>query len=120
MLENLLDLVKQQAGEAIVNNPAIPNHQNDEAMDTYQEILEIDPTNPMVHLALADYYKSLNNKTEFFKEVRIAFENPELDVETKTKILASYYELSGENAEFKEQGYELCKITNGNKYCKSK
>ena len=32
MLENLLDLVKQQAGEAIVNNPAIPNQQNDEAI----------------------------------------------------------------------------------------
>jgi len=32
MLENLLELVKQQAGEAIVNNPAIPNQRNDEAI----------------------------------------------------------------------------------------
>lgn len=88
------------------------NNLNDKAMDTYQEILKIDPKNPMVHLALADYYKSVNNRAEFYKEIRIAFENPELDVETKTKILASYYELSEENAEFKAQGYELCKITN--------
>jgi len=29
MLENLLALVKQHAGEAVVNNPAIPNEQND-------------------------------------------------------------------------------------------
>ncbi|HLK27620.1 MAG TPA: hypothetical protein VKT28_03505 [Puia sp.] len=32
MLENLLDLIKQHAGEAITNNPAIPNSQNDAAV----------------------------------------------------------------------------------------
>ena len=34
MLDNLLDLVKQHAGEAIINNPAIPNERNDEAIST--------------------------------------------------------------------------------------
>ncbi len=32
MLENLVDLVKQQAGDVIVNNPAIPNERNEEAI----------------------------------------------------------------------------------------
>ncbi len=32
MLENLLDLVKKHAGNAIVNNPDIPNERNDEAI----------------------------------------------------------------------------------------
>src|ERR1700712_2203168 len=32
MLENLIDLVRQHAGNAIVNNPAIPNSQNDAAI----------------------------------------------------------------------------------------
>ena len=32
MFENLLDLVKQNAGDAIINNPAIPNEHNDEAV----------------------------------------------------------------------------------------
>lgn len=32
MLDNLLDLVKQVAGDAIVQNPAIPNERNDEAI----------------------------------------------------------------------------------------
>ncbi len=32
MLENLLDLVKQNAGDAIINNPAIPNDRNNEAI----------------------------------------------------------------------------------------
>lgn len=32
MFENLLNLVKEQAGDAIVNNPAIPNEHNDAAI----------------------------------------------------------------------------------------
>jgi Bacterial protein of unknown function (DUF937) len=32
MLDSLLDLVKQNAGSAIINNPAIPNERNDEAV----------------------------------------------------------------------------------------
>lgn len=34
MLETLMNLVRQQSGEAIVNNPAIPNEQNEDAMQT--------------------------------------------------------------------------------------
>ncbi|MFT3826772.1 MAG: hypothetical protein QM731_22810 [Chitinophagaceae bacterium] len=34
MLENLINLVKEQAGTAIVDNPAIPNDRNDEAIAT--------------------------------------------------------------------------------------
>lgn len=33
MFESLLNLVKQHAGEAIVNNPAIPNEKNNEAIN---------------------------------------------------------------------------------------
>lgn len=34
MFDNLLNLVKEHAGEAIINNPAIPNDRNDEALAT--------------------------------------------------------------------------------------
>lgn len=84
--------------------------QNDKALETYREVLKFDPDNPMVHLAMADYYKSLNDKENFFKEMRIAFENPDLDVDTKYKILASYYDLSAKNEEFKSEAYELAAI----------
>jgi uncharacterized protein YidB (DUF937 family) len=33
MLENLLDLVKQHAGESVVENPAVPNDQNQHVME---------------------------------------------------------------------------------------
>ena len=34
MLETLMKLVQQQAGQAVVNNPSIPNSQNDNVMQT--------------------------------------------------------------------------------------
>jgi hypothetical protein len=34
MLENLIQLVKENAGAAIINNPAIPNEHNDAACET--------------------------------------------------------------------------------------
>jgi uncharacterized protein YidB (DUF937 family) len=34
MFDNLLNLVKEHAGDAIVNNPAIPNEKNDEAIQS--------------------------------------------------------------------------------------
>ena len=34
MFENLLNLIKENAGEAIINNPAIPNEKNDAAIQT--------------------------------------------------------------------------------------
>jgi uncharacterized protein YidB (DUF937 family) len=34
MLENLLELIKENAGEAIINNPAIPNKHNNAAIET--------------------------------------------------------------------------------------
>lgn len=84
--------------------------QNAKALDTYREVLKIEPNNPMVHLALADYYKSVNDKENFFKEMKIAFENPDLDIDTKYKILSSYYDLSAHNEEFRQQAYELSSI----------
>jgi uncharacterized protein YidB (DUF937 family) len=37
MLENLINLVKEQAGDAIVNNPAIPNENNEAAIQSAGE-----------------------------------------------------------------------------------
>lgn len=34
MLENLIELIKENAGEAIIDNPAIPNEKNNAAIET--------------------------------------------------------------------------------------
>jgi len=82
----------------------------DKAMATYQEILKTDPNNPYIHLALADHYHKLNKEDDFFKEVKLAFMSPDLDVDNKVKILMSYYNITGEKNKYLEQAYELCKL----------
>jgi hypothetical protein len=34
MFENLINLVRQNAGDAVINNPSIPNEKNEEAVET--------------------------------------------------------------------------------------
>ncbi|MEP6746449.1 MAG: hypothetical protein ABJB86_01915 [Bacteroidota bacterium] len=59
MLENLLDLIKQNAGSAIVNNPAIPDQHNDAAiseagssiMDGLKKMISSGNTQDVVNLS---------------------------------------------------------------------
>ncbi len=89
------------------------NQQPEKAFQTYQEILKIDPNNPYIHLALADYYREQRKDDEFFKEVKIAFANEDLEIDKKVKILMSYYSLTEQYPQYKENAYELCKIMLG-------
>lgn len=80
----------------------------EKAFETYQELLKVDPTNPYVHLSLADYYRTLKQDDKSFAELMLAFQNEELDIDTKMSILTSYYELTEKNPEYKTQAYQLC------------
>ncbi len=84
------------------------NGKADKAYQTYQEILQRDPNNPYVHLALADYYRQQRKDDLFFKELNIAFESEELEIDQKIKILVSYYSVTEESTELKPQAYTLC------------
>lgn len=86
-------------------------NQPTKAMESYEQALKVEPNNPMVHLALADYYKLQNDKDNFYKEIKTAFENPELEPETKTKVLASFYQLAETDPSYTKQADELLDIT---------
>ena len=86
--------------------------QPEKAREVYAKILEIDPGNSVVHLALSDYYKLKGDDKTSFEELKLAFLNPELDVITKYNIAEIYYTTAkkyNSNA-FKLQGSELVKI----------
>ena len=75
-----------------------------------RKYFELDPTNGNVHLSLADYYRSIKDNAKSFDELQLAFSNTNLDIDTKVKILLSYYTLSEKSGELKEQAYTLLKI----------
>jgi tetratricopeptide (TPR) repeat protein len=86
----------------------LEQNEQEKAKSMYDKILEIDPSNPTVHLALHDYYGSRGEDIKAFDHLRKAFINPELDINTKAGIVGSFYTRAEQNAENAfEQGVEL-------------
>lgn len=84
--------------------------QPEKALDAYNDLLLVDPQNAYVHLSLADYYRSQKQNEKAFEEIKIAFKSKDLDIDTKVKILLSYYSITEVYAELKPDADELCKI----------
>lgn len=84
--------------------------ENQLAIETYNKVKEIDPENPFIHLSLADYYRNNGEKEKSIAELKQAFGNKNLDIETKITILSSYYSLNELHPELKEQSLEMCKM----------
>jgi tetratricopeptide (TPR) repeat protein len=84
--------------------------QPDKAFNAYNDLLKIDPNNAYVHLSIADYYRSKKENEKAFEEIKLAFKSKDLDIDTKVKILLSYYSITEVYAELKSDADELCKI----------
>lgn len=88
----------------------LANEMPEKAFKIYQQILKKDPDNPYAHLSLYDYYKSKNEDEKALEEAKLAFQSPDLNIDTKVQILLSYYSLSDKSATLKKEAFELNKI----------
>ncbi|MCC6817978.1 MAG: hypothetical protein IT245_03685 [Bacteroidia bacterium] len=70
MFENLLKLVQENAGDAIINNPSVPNERNDEAVGLASEGI-------MDHLKQLGSGGGLNSIMDMFKGGNVS-SNPEI------------------------------------------
>lgn len=84
--------------------------QNEKALSVLNDLLKLSPDDPYAHLTLADYYRTQHQKDKAFDEIKIAFKSKELDIDTKIKILLSYYSITETYSELKADADELCKI----------
>jgi tetratricopeptide (TPR) repeat protein len=62
----------------------------DEAIAILNKALRIEPNNPFAHLMLSDLNRQKGNKAEAEKEVQMAFNSAELDIDTKVRILVDF------------------------------
>jgi len=85
----------------------LDNNMSDKAFEIYEQILVLDPANANVHLSLADYYRKKGDMDKSFNELKLSFSNQNLDVDTKVKILLSYYTLTEKSDDLKSQAYTL-------------
>lgn len=88
------------------------NNEPEKAKAMYDQIIAIDPNNPLINLALHDYYSAQGKGAEAFACLKKAFQNPDLDLGTKASITDRFYKhaLEYNDVQSQENGMELAKI----------
>lgn len=81
--------------------------QDEKAIEVCNKIFEKFPNEPETHLLLAKYYENTGKNQQAFTHVVKAFENPELDIDEKVKILVQYFNIPNT---FKEETAEAAKL----------
>lgn len=110
-IQKLIDLYPREsryylmAGDLCLNNKLF-----EKAKSYYDKAILLDPTNPYVSISLADYYKKTNQRDKSFENLKTAFGNAQMDVDTKIKILMSYYSITETYDTLLTDAYSLTEI----------
>lgn len=88
----------------------LQNNKPDKAMEVCQTIFTIEPNDAETHLMLADYYENQNQDDKAFFHVKIAFENPDLNIDDKVKILIGYFNIPEKFKAEREESDTLIQI----------
>ncbi len=67
-------------------------NQEEKAIEMLKELVIADPQNGRAHLALADVYLKQNEEQKAYDELTLAFQSPDIDIDTKMNILISIHE----------------------------
>jgi Tfp pilus assembly protein PilF len=67
-------------------------------------------TEGMLHMALADVYRDNKNPEQSFAERKIAFANPDIDIDQKIRTVLEYIPQATADAESKKKALELSRI----------
>ena len=86
------------------------NDEKDKAFELFKKLAIIAPNNGRIHLTLADYYRDNGENSKSYSELKLAFKSSELNIDTKVRILVSYYQLISLNEQMAIQSYELAEI----------
>ncbi|TXK46061.1 tetratricopeptide repeat protein [Pontibacter qinzhouensis] len=97
-----IDKALQEGEKLIASNPTEVRYflsqaelynaaqKTDIAIQTLNKALRLEPGNPYAHLMLSDLNRQKGNTVESEKQVKLAFANPELDIDTKVRILVDF------------------------------
>lgn len=98
----------------ILSDMYMSNEMQDKALPVLQKMKELDPDSYLVNFSLAEYYRSQGKQVEFLDELKIAFENPKMNIDEKIKYVLTYYQVDSRDQIKKQEGISLCKsITKG-------
>ncbi len=84
--------------------------QSEKANEIYMRLAELNPDNPDVQIALADFYRTQGDNEKSYEYLKKAISNPLLDIDPKIEVLLSYYTITQRNPELLPQAYELATL----------
>lgn len=91
-IEKLAELYPREVRfPLMIGDLYMTNEMHHKAKTYYDRAYKIDSLDPYVNVALANFYKKTDNKTDSYGNLKIAFANPKMDIDTKVKVLLSYY-----------------------------
>ena len=94
----------------ILSELYILNDEKDKAFELFKRLSTISPNSGRIHLTLSDYYRDNKENEKSYYHLKLAFNSPELNLDTKIRILISYYQLVSINKNMQSQAYELADI----------
>lgn len=66
------------------------NNKVDDAIKLYDKILQLEPDNGIAHFAYADYYRSKNDKTNYYKHTLLGMGSANIEARTKLTLLVGF------------------------------
>jgi tetratricopeptide (TPR) repeat protein len=119
--KNQLEKAAADLEQVIKNNPSdvryylflgdlyYANDKVNDALIVYQKALVLDGNNPFTRLAIAQIYDIQKKPKESFEQLKIAFEQPDLNIDQKVKLIIKYFDAFPDPKAL-EYAYELSKI----------
>ena len=86
------------------------NDMPEKSLEVIGRMQKVNDKSPYVYLALAEYYRSTNQREKSFEQLKLAFGSNELEHDIKLKIISSYLPLAQASPEMLEQGISLSEI----------
>lgn len=86
------------------------NKMKDKAAELYKKVLVLEPDNAQALLALAEIGMQNGDMSESMGSIRKVFENPNVDVDTKIRILFPYIQFWDLKKENKKEAFDLAEI----------
>jgi len=117
--QNRLDKAIEEAEKLVASEPGetdyllegaellISNDRNDQAIGWLERALKINQELPQAHVMLAELYQRKGDLQKCGQALNYVFSNPNLEAETKARILSSYVSLAGKNVMARENAVGL-------------
>ena len=77
------------------------NNNSDKAFAIYQKVLQLDSNNGYAQLELAEYYRIKKQEPMAMRYLYSAFQNPQINIDHKVRILAPYFSVIGKQSQRK-------------------